>query len=39
LLRGFARVGIIALVDEATGFQRDRTKDALSKILEAYIAK
>jgi hypothetical protein len=33
LLRGFARVGIIALVDEATGFQRDRTATALAKIL------
>ena len=39
LVRGFARVGIIALIDEATGFQRDRTKDALSRILEAFIAK
>lgn len=39
LMRGFARVGIIALVDEATGYQRDRSKDALAKILEAYVAK
>jgi hypothetical protein len=39
LLRGFARVGIIALVDEATGFQRDRTRDALARILEAFVAK
>jgi hypothetical protein len=39
LVRGFARIGIIALVDEATGFQRDRAKDALAKILEAFIAK
>lgn len=39
LIRGFARVGIIALVDEATGFQRDREKDALAKILEAFVAK
>lgn len=39
LVRGFARVGIIALVDEATGFQRDREKDALAKILEAFVAK
>jgi hypothetical protein len=39
LVRGFARVGIIALVDEATGYQRDRADDALSKILEAFIAK
>jgi hypothetical protein len=39
LVRGFARVGIVALVDEATGYQRDRNKDALAKILEAFIAK
>jgi hypothetical protein len=39
LLRGFARVGIIALVDEATGYQRDRARDALARILEAFIAK
>jgi hypothetical protein len=39
LVRGFARVGIIALIDEATGYQEDRAKNALSKILEAFIAK
>jgi hypothetical protein len=39
LMRGLANVGIIALVDEATGYQRDRAKDALVKILEAFIAK
>jgi P63C domain len=39
LVRSFARVGIIALVDEATGFQRDRARDALARILEAFIAK
>jgi hypothetical protein len=39
LVRGFARVGIIALVDEATGYQTDRAKDALARILEAFIAK
>lgn len=39
LVRGFARVGIIALVDEATGYQRDRAKDALAKILESFVAK
>jgi hypothetical protein len=39
LVRGFARVGIIALVDEATGYQKDRQKDALAKILEAFVAK
>lgn len=39
LVRGFARIGIIALVDEATGYQRDRDKDALAQILKAWIAK
>lgn len=39
LVRGFARVGIIALVDEATGYQRDRARDELAKILEAFVAK
>lgn len=39
LIRGLANVGIIALVDEATGYQEVRAKDALTKILEAFIAK
>lgn len=38
LMRGFARVGIIALVDEATGYQETRAKHELHKILEAYIS-
>lgn len=38
---GFAHVGIIALVDAATGYERERIREenALAKILEAYIAK
>lgn len=39
LMRGFARIGIIALVDEATGFQEVRDRQALHKILELFIAK
>lgn len=39
LIRGFAKVGIIALVDEATGYQDFRTRNALEKILEQFIAK
>lgn len=39
LLRGFATVGIVALVDEATGYQYDRERDELQKILRAYIAE
>lgn len=38
IMRGLARVGIVALVDEATGYQEVRKRDALHKILEAYIA-
>jgi P63C domain-containing protein len=37
LVRAFARVGIIALVDEATGYQADRDRRELHRILEAYI--
>lgn len=39
LVRGFARIGIIALVDEATGYQYERSRDALALILETFIAK
>lgn len=39
IMRGLATVGIIALIDEATGFQKDREKDALARILEAFITK
>jgi hypothetical protein len=39
LVRAFARVGIIALIDEATGYQDIRAKDELYKILEAYISE
>jgi hypothetical protein len=38
LIRAFARVGIIALVDEATGYQAYRARDDLQKILAAYIS-
>jgi hypothetical protein len=37
LVRSVAKVGIIALIDEATGYQEIRTRDSLSKILEAFI--
>ena len=39
LIRGLAQVGIIALVDEATGYQRIRAENALAKILEKFIVK
>lgn len=37
LMRAFAKVGIIALVDEATGYQEVRDRLALQKILEKYL--
>lgn len=39
LIRGFARLGIIALVDEATGYQYERERTELQKILAAYISE
>ncbi|WP_346290936.1 P63C domain-containing protein [Sphaerothrix gracilis] len=39
LMRGFARVGLIALIDEVTGYQAERARNALHQILENYIAK
>jgi hypothetical protein len=39
LIRSLAKVGIIALVDEATGYQELRAKNALTEILEAFIAE
>lgn len=39
IIRSVAKVGIIALVDEATGYQYDREKDELQKILKAYISE
>jgi hypothetical protein len=39
LIKGFAKVGIIALVDEATGYQYERERDELQKILKAYVSE
>ncbi len=39
LVRSFAKVGIIALVDEATGYQYDRERYELQQILKAYISE
>lgn len=37
LVRSLAKVGIIALVDEATGYQEIRARDELQRILEYYV--
>lgn len=38
LILALSKVAITALVDEATGYQYDREKDELQKILKAYIS-
>ena len=37
LIRGLATVGIIGLVDEATGYQEIRDREALNRILDKYL--
>jgi len=39
IMRGLAELGIIALVDEATGYQATRDRDALQAILDRYLQK
>ena len=37
LMKAFATVGIIALIDEATGYQEERNRLALQEILDKYL--
>ena len=39
LVRALAKVGIVALVDEATGFQTERDRDELHRLLSVYLAE
>jgi len=39
LLVSLSKIGITALIDEATGYQYDREKDELQKILQQYISE
>lgn len=39
LIRALARTGIVALVDEATGYQEIRDRFALQAILDAYLSR
>lgn len=39
LVRALATVGIVALVDEATGYQRERERNELERILALFISK
>jgi len=39
LMRGLAHIGVVALVDEATGYQEVRDKQALQAILDQFLRK
>lgn len=39
LIRSFAKVGIVALIDEATGYQKDRDRNELEKLLSRYLTE
>lgn len=39
LVRAFAKVGLIALIDEATGYQYTREKDELQRLIEVYVVE
>jgi hypothetical protein len=39
LVRSLARIGIVALVDEVTGYQQVRDRSALQALLDRYLAK
>lgn len=39
IMRALAKVGITALIDESTGYQVDRERDALQKILTKYLSQ
>lgn len=39
LTLALANTGVVALIDEATGYQDDRAKDALAKIFAQFLAK
>jgi hypothetical protein len=39
LMRALARVGLVALIDEATGFQVVRDRDELQRLLEKYVSE
>lgn len=38
-IRSFSKVGIIALIDEATGYQYDRPRDELNQLLAIYLTE
>lgn len=39
IMKGLARIGIAGLIDEATGYQEVRDKQALQALLDAFLRK
>ncbi len=39
VMAAFAKVGLIAVIDEVTGYQEQRDRDELQKILEKYVSQ
>lgn len=39
LMRGLAKVGLVALIDEATGYQVERDKEELQRLLDRYVSE
>ena len=39
IMSAFAKVGIVALIDEITGYQEDRNRDELHRLLAVYLAE
>lgn len=38
IMTAFAKIGLVAIIDEVTGYQADRDRDELQKILSRYIS-
>lgn len=39
IMTAFAKTGLVAVIDEVTGYQADRDREALQKVLAAYISE
>jgi hypothetical protein len=39
IVRSLSKIGIIALVDEATGYEKERKRGELEQLLDSYIRK
>lgn len=39
LVRALAKVGLVALIDEATGYQKEREKNELARLLSVYLTE